>query len=276
MLIEFTLASSGVALWHKLNNKQSKTLIATLQPRTISNTDNKVRQAKRLLHDVRSAIWGDERQQLQQSLDPQLQADVEQRRQAEKRRQVLSLGATGLAILGTSYPAFYLLGSAAVLYLGVPLAQMVLQDFRRKHFISVPLVSTILVIGMVATGQLVLAALAGLMGGFLAKLIRKAEENSQKQLINVFAGHPSHIWIEKDGVELEVPFDNVQKNDVVIVHAGETIPVDGTIQAGSASIDQHILTGESQPVHRSVGEQVFAATLILAGRISILVETAGW
>lgn len=275
MLIEFTLASSGVALWHKLNNKQSKTLIATLQPRTISNTDNKVRQAKRLLHDVRSAIWGDERQQLQQSLDPQLQADVEQRRQAEKRRQVLSLGATGLAILGTSYPAFYLLGSAAVLYLGVPLAQMVLQDFRRKHFISVPLVSTILVIGMVATGQLVLAALAGLMGGFLAKLIRKAEENSQKQLINVFAGHPSHIWIEKDGVELEVPFDNVQKNDVVIVHAGETIPVDGTIQAGSASIDQHILTGESQPVHRSVGEQVFAATLILAGRISILVETAG-
>jgi Cu2+-exporting ATPase len=275
MLIEITLAGSSATLWRRLNKKRPKTLVSVLQQPAPSKQHSKVLQAKQLLKDIKSAVWGDERQQLQQNLDPSLRVDEEKRRQAEKRRQVLSIGATGLAILGTASPAFYLLGSAAVLYLGVPLAQMVLRDFRRKHFISTPLVSAILVVGMLATGQLVLATLAGLMGGFMAKLIRKAEENSQKQLINVFAGHPSHIWIEKDGAELEVPFDNVQKNDVVIVHAGEIIPVDGTIQAGSASIDQHILTGESQPVHRSVGEQVFAATLILAGRISILVETAG-
>ena len=62
---------------------------------------------------------------------------------------------------------------------------------------------------------------------------------------------------------------------MVVVNSGEIIPVDGVIKAGSASIDQHILTGESQPVDRSAGEKVFAATLVLAGRISILVETAG-
>lgn len=129
--------------------------------------------------------------------------------------------------------------------------------------------------GMIAAGKLVLAAIAGLMGGVLVKLIRKAEDSSQKQLIDVFSGHPNHIWLEKDGVEIQVSFESVQQNDVVVVNAGEIIPVDGVIKAGSASIDQHILTGESQPVDRGAGGKVFAATLVLAGRISIQVETSG-
>jgi Cu2+-exporting ATPase len=61
----------------------------------------------------------------------------------------------------------------------------------------------------------------------------------------------------------------------VIVNAGEILPVDGVIQTGLANIDQHILTGESQPVERTVGEKVFASTLLLSGRIAVLAETAG-
>ncbi|OAD18747.1 heavy metal translocating P-type ATPase [Candidatus Thiomargarita nelsonii] len=162
-----------------------------------------------------------------------------------------------------------------MVYLGRHVFRSIWKDFKKRHFISVYLISSILMIGMIATGQLVLAAMAGLLGGFIVKLIKKAEDNSQKHLIDVFSGHPSQVWLEKDGVEIQVAFENLQKNDVVVVHAGEIIPVDGVIQTGSASIDQHILTGESQPVERTVGDAVFAATLVLAGRISILVETAG-
>jgi len=212
---------------------------------------------------------------MQLNLDPERKAEIEARKQQENHKIILSAGATGLAILGTVSPFFYLVGSGAVIYLGRHVLNMVYQDFKKNHFITVHLISAILMFSMIATGQLVLAALAGLMGGFLVKLIKQVEDNSQQQLINVFSGHPRHVWLEKEGVELEIAFETLQKGDIIVVHAGEIIPADGVIHSGSASIDQRILTGESQPIEKTVGDHVFAATLILAGRIRILVTTAG-
>lgn len=74
---------------------------------------------------------------------------------------------------------------------------------------------------------------------------------------------------------MKIPLEAVQKQDIVVVNAGDIIPVDGIITEGLASIDQHSLTGESQPVEKKVGSQVFATTLVLAGRILIQVENTG-
>lgn len=78
-----------------------------------------------------------------------------------------------------------------------------------------------------------------------------------------------------NGVEIKTAFEAIQKNDIIVVNAGETIPVDGTIKEGMASVDQHILTGEAQPVEKGVNDQVFASTVILSGKLFIQVETAG-
>ena len=269
MLIQLALISSGGAvLWHKLQKNKGR--IKTRKPRTKPRVS-----ALRLAHDLKHAVLGSERQQLQLSLDSEQEKALTNRKQTENRKLLMSAGAVGLAALGTLSPILYVVGSAAVIYLGRHVISSVYRDFKKGHFISVQLVSVILMASMITTGQLLLAAMAGLMGGFLAKLIRKAEDSSQKQLINIFSGQPSTVWLEKDGVEIEVPFDTILKDDTIIVHAGEVIPVDGTIQLGAANIDQHILTGESQPIDKKEGDQVFAATLVLAGRISIRVETAG-
>lgn len=53
------------------------------------------------------------------------------------------------------------------------------------------------------------------------------------------------------------------------------IPVDGRITSGTAAIDQHMLTGESQPAEKGVGDGVLASTVVLSGRICIAVEKAG-
>jgi heavy metal translocating P-type ATPase len=275
MLIELTIIGGSTVLLRNSKRKKSKSLISIIQQSAEQEKQKPLFNAKKLVYDFKNAIFGDERQQLQLSIDPDMQTQIESRKKQENRKLVLSAGATGLAFLGTMSPVFYVLGSVAVLYLGRYIISTVYRDFKQRHFFSVPLVSVILMIGMISTGRLVPAAVAGLMGGFLMKLIRKAEDSSQKQLINVFSGHPNQIWVEKDDVEIQIAFESVQKNDIVIVHAGEIIPVDGIIQIGSASIDQHILTGESQPVDRKEGDPVFAATLVLSGRINILVETAG-
>lgn len=276
MLIEMALLGGSTTLWRKVKGQPAPSARPLIHKLTNKPEPVPAPSAGlRLWRDIKSAILGDERQQLQMSLDAERQAKLATRKREENRKLRLASGATALALLGTLSPLFYGVGSVAVIYLGRHLFQSIWQDFKRKHYISVQMVSVTLMLGMIANGQLFLSALAGLTGGLLVKLIRKAEDSSQQQLINVFGGHPRQVWLEAEGVEIQVPFASLKPQDIVVVNAGEVIPVDGIIQSGAASIDQHLLTGESQPVDKTVGDKVFAATLVLAGRIRIQVETAG-
>ena len=76
-------------------------------------------------------------------------------------------------------------------------------------------------------------------------------------------------------MEVEIPFDALQTNDVIVVSAGQVIPVDGLITKGVASVDQHKLTGESQPVEKGIGDAVFASTIVLIGRICVQTDKTG-
>ncbi len=107
------------------------------------------------------------------------------------------------------------------------------------------------------------------------KMIARIKDYSKSSVIDVFSQQPRTVWLLADGAEVEFPFEALQPDDIVVVNAGETIPVDGTITAGMASVDQHILTGESQPVEKGIGDQTFALTMVLSGWIHIRVEKAG-
>ena len=78
-----------------------------------------------------------------------------------------------------------------------------------------------------------------------------------------------------DGIEIEVPLDRLDKGDIVAVHTGEMVPVDGIIVEGLAMIDQHALTGESMPAEKGVGDRVFASTVMVAGKVHVAVEKSG-
>jgi heavy metal translocating P-type ATPase len=107
----------------------------------------------------------------------------------------------------------------------------------------------------------------------------KATETAQKQLTNNLFDNlfdPNQkVWIVKEGIELESSLEQVQQGDILVVKAGETIPIDGEVVAGMASVDQHAFTGESYPVEKGVGESVFASTLMLTGRLQVQVEKSG-
>ena len=68
---------------------------------------------------------------------------------------------------------------------------------------------------------------------------------------------------------------DVQVGDIILVVAGQQIPIDGRILEGETTIDQHTLTGESQPVEKEVGDLVLATTLVTMGRILVEVEKTG-
>ncbi|MDM8563033.1 HAD-IC family P-type ATPase, partial [Candidatus Marithioploca araucensis] len=188
---------------------------------------------------------------------------------------VIGAGSTVCALLGSVSSWFLLPAALGVLYLARNSVQAAIRDIKNGKYISVFVVSSGADIGMLITGHVVIAASAAFIGDLFFRLIERTQDNTTKQLVNVFGEPPEKIWLLKDGVEVQVGFTSVGQGDTVVISAGEIIPVDGTIREGMATIDQHILTGESQPVEKIEGYQVFASTLILTGRIYVLVEKTG-
>lgn len=101
------------------------------------------------------------------------------------------------------------------------------------------------------------------------------EDHARYNLMTLFGLRQQHVWVVQAGVEVELPLTSVQAGDVVAVYAGEAIPVDGTIGTGMALIDQHLLTGEAQPVEKGPGDAVLATTVVLRGKLLITVAQAG-
>ena len=81
---------------------------------------------------------------------------------------------------------------------------------------------------------------------------------------------PKTATVVRDGAEVSVPAEEVRAGEHVIVRAGESVPVDGVVLEGSASIDESAITGEPVPVEKGVGDRVTAATV--SGRGWIVVE----
>ena len=65
----------------------------------------------------------------------------------------------------------------------------------------------------------------------------------------------------RDGQEVEVPVEEVQVGDLIRVKPGEKVPVDGVVTEGNSTVDESMLTGESIPVSKSVGDEVIGASL---------------
>lgn len=93
--------------------------------------------------------------------------------------------------------------------------------------------------------------------------------NALKKLQPEFASKIAHYGKSNETI-VEVPVNTIVPMDYVMVNSGGAITVDGKIKWGKAEIDESMLTGESIPAQKSVGEQVFAGTLLLNGTIKVL------
>ena len=125
-------------------------------------------------------------------------------------------------------------------------------------------------------GGTYLAAVGGLMLNMLgAKVQLLTQVVTRHSLSHLFGEQPAQVWVVVDGVEMQIPFGQLRMGDILVLDAGQPVPVDGVVVQGTAMLDQHRLTGESEPVEKSAGDPVLAATLVLGGRIRVRVEKTG-
>ena len=110
------------------------------------------------------------------------------------------------------------------------------------------------------------------LGKFLEQRAKGKTGDAIRQLMDLA---PKTALVRREGVEKQIPADQVRLGDTVIVRSGGSIPVDGTVVAGRASVDQSALTGESVPVEKQTGDTVAAATLISEGYLEFTAEKVG-
>lgn len=110
----------------------------------------------------------------------------------------------------------------------------------------------------------------------LGKLFEaKAKGRSSEAIKKLMGLQAKTAIIERDGVEQEVPLDQVVINDIVFVKPGEKVPVDGIILEGNSALDESMITGESVPVDKAVGDTVIGSTINKNGFLKIKATKVG-
>jgi Cu+-exporting ATPase len=97
-----------------------------------------------------------------------------------------------------------------------------------------------------------------LMGRFLEARARGQTSEAIKKLIGM---QPKTALVVREGREIEITVEDVQVGDLILVRPGERVPVDGIIRQGYSAIDESMITGESLPVEKKVGDEVIGATI---------------
>jgi Cu+-exporting ATPase len=111
-----------------------------------------------------------------------------------------------------------------------------------------------------------------LFGKFLETRAKSRAGEAIKKLMGL---QPRTARVVRDGTEQDIPIEDVESGDLIIVRPGEKVPVDGIIRSGASAIDEAMLTGESLPVDKKMGDTVIGATLNKTGAFTFEATKVG-
>lgn len=167
----------------------------------------------------------------------------------------------------------------AVIISGIPLFYLALDRLIFEKWVSSALLITIAMIASLAIGEIFAAAEVAWIMALGALLEDWTVERAKKGLKNLIELTPQtgRLIYEKNGKKQEkiISVDEIKIDDVLRVLPGEKIPVDGVVIDGDSSIDQSVITGESLPVDKSDGDEVFCGTLNMYGVLDIKTTSLG-
>ena len=166
----------------------------------------------------------------------------------------------------------------SVIICGIPLAYLA---FWREIFlkgiskINSALLITIAMVAALAIGDIFAAGEVAFIMAVGAILEEKTTERAKKGLKKLISLAPTQGRRIRNGKEEMIPADEIRKGDILRILPGETVPVDGEIVQGTTSVDQAVITGESLPVDKEVGDKVFCGTTNRFGAVDIRATEVG-
>ena len=194
------------------------------------------------------------------------------------RKDITLLVLSGIAVvlsLAGVQPLPFDIAWAAIILCGVPIILEAIIglvtefDIKADVLVSLALIASVCIGETFAAGEV---AFIMQLGGLLEELtVAKARAGIEK-LVHLT---PQTARVLKNGAETVVPAEQVQVGDMLRVLPGETVPVDGVITAGQTSINQAVMTGESLPVDKTVGDEVSSGTVNQFGAFEMRAAKVG-
>lgn len=162
-----------------------------------------------------------------------------------------------LIAIGTS--AAFAYGVYAIYRIGYGLGHMDM-DLVMKYSMDLYFESAAIVLALITLGKFFEARAKGRTSDAIKKLIDLS---------------PKTALVERNGSEVEVPVEEVVKGDIIIVKPGQSLPADGIIIFGGTSIDESMLTGESIPIEKKIGDKVIGASINKSGYFKFEAQNVG-
>lgn len=142
-------------------------------------------------------------------------------------------------------------------------------DLKADVLVSIALVASLIIGEIFAAGEI---AFIMTIGAYLEeRTVAKARAGIEK-LVRLT---PTFARLVRNGEEVTLPAEQVKRGDILRVLAGESIPVDGTIVKGQTSVNQSVMTGESLPVDKREGDEVFSGTINQFGTFDMVAQKVG-
>ncbi len=189
----------------------------------------------------------------------------------------LSATATTLAILGgpLGWSISPVLVATTIALATLPVAKRAWASIRDEKKLNIDFLDFMAIAITTVQGHFLTPSLMLSLIEIGENIRDRTARSSAQQTLDLLGSLGQFAWIERDGDKQQIPIQEVQIGDTVIVYPGEQVPVDGTIIRGEALLDEQKLTGESMPLLKKQGQSVYASTLVREGRIYIATERVG-
>ena len=158
----------------------------------------------------------------------------------------------------------------AILFCGLPIIKEAVIGLITEFDIKADVLVSIAIISSIIIGELFAAGVIAIImaiGGFLEEYTVSKTRSGIEKLVDLSPTKGTLIknYNEANETEMEISADSIDVGNILKVVPGEVIPVDGIIISGESSIDQSVMTGESIPVDKVIGDEVFSGTINLYG-----------
>ncbi|MCG8572875.1 MAG: cation-translocating P-type ATPase [Spirochaetes bacterium] len=158
---------------------------------------------------------------------------------------------------------------------GVPIFKLAASNIVKRFDLTAGVMVSIAMIAAMIVGEYSAAALVALMmlvGEMLEDFTVARADNALHELEKLV---PATATVRKNGNDLVVPVAELKKDDRVVIRPGEFIPADGIVVSGNATLNQASITGESIPVDKGKGSEIYAGTLCTNGALEVAVKDIG-
>jgi manganese/zinc-transporting P-type ATPase C len=276
-LIEFISSKAGI--FESRINNNCGSLIVKFDPAVLSTTEiiNALENNDLVFRAKVRLLAGNaancQTTQITQTTQPSLPGFLKKIEQYLTAPVQVVLGASALAAALLEAPVLLTapLLAAAITPMAGRAAKTALQEKR----VGIDLLDSLAAVGMLARGNIVSAAfMTALISG--GEFIREQTSNKCKTIMGNLLGLAGRsAWVVRGKRRVCISADEVREGDIVVVYAGEMVPVDGEVVSGSGEIDSASLTGESLPVDIDAGAKIFASNILLQGKLYVRCTASG-